>query len=634
MAITIPILTDFNGRGIDRGVKQFQQLEGKGAKAGFAIRKAFLPAVAVLGGMALMAKQGVQGVMEDEAAVANLEATLKSTGNAVNTTAQGFFEFANKLQDTTGESAALITQGGAMLATFKNVRNEMGRGNQIFDRATVAALDLSKKGFGSLESSNKMLGKALNDPIKGITALSRAGVTFTDQQKKTIASLVASGKTLEAQKIILKEVEDQVGGTAEAFGQTTAGQLERSKRSFEELQKSLATALIPVIEFLATVFRNLVGWMRDNEKLVKVLIGVFGGLAAAIVAVNAVMKVLGTLSLLTNPIGLVIVAIAALTTGIILLWKKSETFRRVVETVWNAIKAVVSGVVDYFKGPVMAAWDVIKGAIDAISSLIKGDFSGAWDGLKRAAGGVIEWLKETLLGLPLIIVGLAFDIGKAIVTGIVNGAANLADKVWEAIKAMPSALLNLAVGWAEGLATIGGRIITYIKNAATGLAAAVWDNIKGFATALFDLIGGWKDKLMEVGSAIVNWIKEGIGLVWGQITSKAKAAVNILIDAVNAIVSGLNKVTGAINNVWPGPDIPEIPKIPRLAQGGIVTQPTVALIGEAGPEAVIPLNRRGAMGMTINVQAGLVSTPDQIGQQIIEAIQRAERRSGPAFMPA
>jgi hypothetical protein len=71
--------------------------------------------------------------------------------------------------------------------------------------------------------------------------------------------------------------------------------------------------------------------------------------------------------------------------------------------------------------------------------------------------------------------------------------------------------------------------------------------------------------------------------------------------------------------------------------GGIVTRPTFALIGEAGPEAVIPLNRAGGMGMgniTINVQAGLVSSPDQVGQQIIEAIQSAQRRSGAVFAPA
>jgi SLT domain-containing protein len=75
-----------------------------------------------------------------------------------------------------------------------------------------------------------------------------------------------------------------------------------------------------------------------------------------------------------------------------------------------------------------------------------------------------------------------------------------------------------------------------------------------------------------------------------------------------------------------------------MAAGGIVTSPTLALIGEAGPEAVIPLNRAGATGLgggiTINVEAGLVSTPDQIGQQIIEAIQNAQRRSGPVFAAA
>jgi SLT domain-containing protein len=71
-----------------------------------------------------------------------------------------------------------------------------------------------------------------------------------------------------------------------------------------------------------------------------------------------------------------------------------------------------------------------------------------------------------------------------------------------------------------------------------------------------------------------------------------------------------------------------------MATGGIVTSPTMALIGEAGPEAVIPLNKANGMGMNITVNAGLVSTPDQIGQDIIAAIQKAQRRSGTVFAPA
>jgi len=115
-----------------------------------------------------------------------------------------------------------------------------------------------------------------------------------------------------------------------------------------------------------------------------------------------------------------------------------------------------------------------------------------------------------------------------------------------------------------------------------------------------------------------------------------KTAINAVIDGLNKGISGINKGVGVINALIPGGDpVPDLPKIPRLAKGGIVTQPTLALIGEAGPEAVVPLNKMGGMGgITINIEAGLVSTPDQVGQQIIEAIQRAQRRSGPAFAAA
>ena len=115
-----------------------------------------------------------------------------------------------------------------------------------------------------------------------------------------------------------------------------------------------------------------------------------------------------------------------------------------------------------------------------------------------------------------------------------------------------------------------------------------------------------------------------------------KGALNAAIGGLNKGIDLVNKGIGIVNKINPFDDIPNIPHIPAMAAGGIVTRPTLALIGEAGPEAVIPLNGRNAgMGtMTINVSAGLVATPDQIGQQIIEAIQSAQRRSGPVFAPA
>jgi len=127
---------------------------------------------------------------------------------------------------------------------------------------------------------------------------------------------------------------------------------------------------------------------------------------------------------------------------------------------------------------------------------------------------------------------------------------------------------------------------------------------------------------------------------------------NVTIPAIEALVSVFKTAFNAIARLWNNTigklsfDIPSwvpgvggkgfsVPNIPMLANGGIVTSPTLALIGEAGPEAVVPLDRyNGGGGMTVTVNAGLVSSPDQVGQQIIEAIQKAQRRSGVVFAPA
>ena len=144
-----------------------------------------------------------------------------------------------------------------------------------------------------------------------------------------------------------------------------------------------------------------------------------------------------------------------------------------------------------------------------------------------------------------------------------------------------------------------------------------------------------------------------------------RAVVNGVINAIaqnfefmaNAFITTINVLIKGINLVKFGKDIPSLGAVSigrmggngsaaagganpagldykAMATGGIVTSPTMALIGEAGPEAVIPLNKAGGLGMNITVNAGLVSTPDQVGQDIIAAIQKAQRRSGTVFAPA
>jgi hypothetical protein len=616
MAITIPILTDFNGQGIDRGIAKFKQLEGTGAKAGYAIKKAALPAGVAVAALGAAAFDAVKGAMADQAAQEQLARTLQSSTKA-----------------TRGQVAAVedyITQTSMAAA--------------VSDDELRPALATLARGTGDLEKAQKGLGLALDiaagtgRPLAKVSeALSKAyagnlkGLTSLDPRMK---ALIKDGATAEEAIALLSKT---FKGDAAAAADTAQGKFKGLGIALEETKESVGAALLPAIEAVLGPLQAFGAWAQRNPKVFLALAGAMGAVATAVLAINAAMKIAGAIALLTNPIGLIIVAVAALTAGVILLYKKSETFRDVLEKVWAAVKKAVEVVVDYFDGPVKAAFDVISGAISAIVSLVKGDFSGVWEGLKTAAGGVLDGIKETLLAFPLKIATAVLDIGKAIVTGIASGVSDLATKVWDKISGLPAALILKIVNWVEDLGNIGSRVITYIVNGVTSLASAIWNKIDGFASALLTFITeGAKEAIVGIGEKIVGWIVSGVKAVASGIADAVKAAINLGIDALNKGISGLNKGVGLINAIIPGGDpVPDIPKIPRLARGGIVTQPTLALIGEAGPEAVVPLNRAGGMGgITINIEAGLVSTPDQVGQQIIEAIQRAQRRSGPAFAAA
>ncbi len=189
-----------------------------------------------------------EGLKRTEAASAQLEAGLRSTGNAANTTVTGMTGYADALERTTGVEAELVMEGQGLLATFTNVRNEAGLGNDVFNRATQAAVDLSYKGFGSVTDASKMLGKALNDPVAGLTAMARAGVTFSEDQQRLIRSLVDTGDVLGAQKLILDEVERQVGGAAEAYGETLPGKIDRANAAIGAITENLLASAAPALE--------------------------------------------------------------------------------------------------------------------------------------------------------------------------------------------------------------------------------------------------------------------------------------------------------------------------------------------------------------------------------------------------
>jgi hypothetical protein len=200
----------------------------------------------------------------EEAGTANarIEAIATSMdlfGDAAGDVSGRLVDLANTQAKLTGVSRTTIKETSALLLTFRSVASSADEVGGVFDRAQQAALDLAAAGFGSATSNAQQLGKALEDPIKGLTALTRSGVTFTEAEKEKIKVLVESGKVTEAQTLILEAIEKQVGGTAEA----TANASDKLRESFGVLVDSIALALAPTFQKLTDVAFRLIERLQE-----------------------------------------------------------------------------------------------------------------------------------------------------------------------------------------------------------------------------------------------------------------------------------------------------------------------------------------------------------------------------------
>jgi hypothetical protein len=410
-ALGVNIVSTFDSKGIRKAITDFKKLEGAGNKATFGLRtfdKAVTNGakkVAKFGAMAGAAFGAVgfglvkvaEAAATSNARIEQINKSMGLFGGATQQVTDRLVKLAETQAMATGIDRNAIKETVAKLLTFKELAATATEVGGAFDRATQAAIDLSAAGFGEATENATQLGKALNDPIKGITALNRSGVTFTEQEKEKIKVLVESGKILEAQDILLKAIEMQVGGTAVA----TANASDQMRQGLGMAAESLGNLLLPAFNRLVDFINNKV--VPNVQKFADVvgeeglgaglrmlgdgfLTAVSNGgkfvntllvLTAAFVAMRGVAiaatiaQNLFNVALLKNPIGLIITAIYLLGVGLVAAYVKFEGFRKVVLIVVNAA---------------IAAWEfmtnvIIKGInflIDAYNGLIKiANFFGA-----------------------------------------------------------------------------------------------------------------------------------------------------------------------------------------------------------------------------------------------------------------
>lgn len=258
-------------------------------------------------------------------------------------------DYAQALEVTTAVDAEVIKATQAKLATFKNLTATVDTAGGAFDRATVAALDMAAAGFGTAEGNAVQLGKALEDPIKGITALTKSGITFTDAEKEKIKTMVESGDVLGAQTMVLEAIEKQVGGTAEA---TATGSAKMSL-ALGNVSEAIGTGLLPfftqlsdkVVEFTPFLEANAETFIKVGAAIAVVAVSV-KTLQLGIAALSLVMQIATGITaafnfvLALNPIGLIVLAVAALAAGFVLAYKKIEPFRDLINSIYEAVKKV------------------------------------------------------------------------------------------------------------------------------------------------------------------------------------------------------------------------------------------------------------------------------------------------------
>ncbi|MEI8180583.1 hypothetical protein, partial [Aestuariivirga sp.] len=481
---------------------------GMGAVAGGAA----VAAQAIGTGLVTALKTGIDEMNQQQAVSAQTSAALKSTGNAAGVTKGHIENMASALQAQTGTQDDAIQSAQNLMLTFTSISNKGP--DKMFDRSTKAALDLSVAFHKNLNSSAVMVGKALNDPIKGVSALTRVGVQFTKGQKATIKALVDTGQSAKAQKLILRELEVQVGGSAKAFGETTPGQIQKAKRAFEDLSQGAVQAIAPIgaaiLPALVTAMRGTVTWFQTNWPRIKAV--------AMQVWQWFQVNLLPTFQSIGRGIASIVVSIVGI-------------FRQY----WPQIMAVVRPIIDNFKNTIVTAFGIIKGVINVVAALLKGDFSGAWSALKGLVATILKGVVTGLKNLAsefaamVVLVGkAAFDLGVKIAGAIVRGIASA-----------PANIVRIVAGW-FGADSVG-----------TGAQPFAVKNGKVVGMAIKDGIGqGVMTGTSKITDAVTKASGAGASAAKGPAGEKAKPVGQALSDGIaQGVRNGGPGVSGAIGDV-------------------------------------------------------------------------------------
>lgn len=411
--IAAELLLDAGGfsKGMKEATKQAETFDKKMQDIGSRMQKfGATMSLAVTVPILAFGKASVDAAVESEMAMTELETVIESTGGAAGVTADELAKMADELQGVTMFGDEAIMQGQAMLLTFTKI------GEDVFPEATMAMLNMAQK-FGSIEEASIQLGKALNDPIQGVSALRRVGVMLSDQQEQQIKDFMAVGDIASAQRVILQELETEFGGLAEAMGTTAAGQMAIFNNELDSLKEALGQAIIPTLVDFIKALTPIVQAIADAppwvQKLIVVFLGLLaligplvgfagtivsmvgtlssmgitlGGLSAAFASIGAVIT--GTLIPAIVALLPVLALIAAAVVLVYMVWKNWDQLKTTLSQLWFIIKWGFSQAIEAIKKSFASGMTAMQSRVKPFVDF----FKRAWQTLKQIHDGVFRFI--------------------------------------------------------------------------------------------------------------------------------------------------------------------------------------------------------------------------------------------------
>tara|TARA_A100001201_G_scaffold32268_1_gene34724 strand:- start:3471 stop:5267 length:1797 start_codon:yes stop_codon:yes gene_type:complete len=529
-------------------------------------------------------------------AIAQVNQGLKTTGGQVGRTSKELQQMAADLQTKTlfGDEV-ILKDATAQLLTFTNITGKQ------FDRTQVAALDLATRLDGDLKSASIQLGKALNDPIANLSALSRSGIQFSEDQKEVIKSLADSGRLAEAQTIILDELEKQYGGSAEAAAKAGAGGLKQLSNRFSDLMEKIGEKLIPMLNHLISFIDKSINAWNNLDGSIQVAIITIGVLVALTGPVLTLAGAFATLwAAITGPVGIAIAALAALSVAFVYIQENYEGVKeRFSDVSWwkNALISMLQFFVDF-------AADIIGGYNKMLiffkQSPVSNPFLAISDDLEKLKDKTKDY-KNELGSLGDAISNkfnetLAFFSGKGSDIGIgTGGGANGNVDVNKEDQENP-------------LDTIQNKLQS-IKNIAQELSNTIADSLSSsFATA----VTSGENFGQSMISIFKDIAKQIIAMI---IKAMVLAALFTYLGIGDA--NGMSRSVGFFKNF-------ETSLTGKAGGGGVVAgQPY--MVGEKGPEMFMP-GQSGTIIPNQNIGGSIIPDVRISGDDLLIVFDKAKRR--------